>query len=233
MPKVAGRAVFAVSVFIGVAATLRFRQDSNMAAAARARHVAVNLGAGRKAVVMGATSGIGEGCALRLAEAGFSVIAVGRDPTRGAAVVAAMTARGGQGHEFIPCDAFVLPSIAACAASIRAKTDRVDVLVLSQGMATIQGFTPTPDGNDQKLTLHWWGRAAMITELLPLMRPTPAPRVISVLSGGVHSPYAGYKEDPELKLHYSIPNAANFAGFYNDLGLDALAVRPTPRRPCP
>jgi len=49
--------------------------------------------------------------------------------------------------------------------------------------------------------------------------------VISVLSAGVHSPFVGYKEDFELKSQYSIKNAADAAGFYNDLGLDALAHR--------
>lgn len=93
-------------------------------------------------------------------------------------------------------------------------------------MGSFQGFTPTKEGNDQKLTLHYWGRMAMISEMLPAMRSTPAPRVISVLSAGVHSPYAGFRADPELKAHYSVSNAANIAGLYNDLGLDALAVRP-------
>jgi hypothetical protein len=40
---------------------------------------------------------------------------------------------------------------------------------------------------------------------------------------GVHSPYAGFKDDPELKVKYSLKNAADAAGFYNDLMLDALA----------
>jgi hypothetical protein len=37
--------------------------------------------------------------------------------------------------------------------------------------------------SDQKLTLHYWGRMALIHELLPVMRSSPDPRVISVLSG--------------------------------------------------
>ena len=69
-----------------------------------------------------------------------------------------------------------------------------------------QGFTPTAEGNDQKLTLHYWSRMALATELLPLLRAAPAgsARVVSILSGGVHSDYRGYKEDPELRNDYSI-----------------------------
>lgn len=46
---------------------------------------------------------------------------------------------------------------------------------------------------------------------------------MSVLSAGIHSPYAEYKTDFELKNNYSIKNAADSAGFYNDLALDALS----------
>lgn len=199
-----------------------------MTSALRARHVAAGVNfAGRRAVVVGATSGIGEGCALRLAEAGFAVTAVGRSAERGAAVVEAMKAKGGAAaeHEFVPCDAFSLGEVSRCAKGVLAKHDKVDVLVLTQGMATMQGFTPTVDGNDQKLTLHWWGRAAFIAELLPALRKGATPRVVSVLSGGVHAAYP-HLDDLELKQHYTLKNAADAAGYMNDLGLDALARSP-------
>jgi hypothetical protein len=44
------------------------------------------------------------------------------------------------------------------------------------------------------------------------------------LSAGVHSPYKGYEEDIELKKKYSIKNAADAGGFYNDIGLDSLSL---------
>ena len=47
--------------------------------------------------------------------------------------------------------------------------------------------------------------------------------MLSVLSGGVHGAYAHWKQDPELKTHYSLKNAADAAGFYNDIGADSLA----------
>ena len=53
-----------------------------------------------------------------------------------------------------------------------------------------------------------------------------APRVMSILSAGVHSPYAKYAEDPELSQgSYSIKNAADAGGFYNDIFLDVFAER--------
>ena len=60
------------------------------------------------------------------------------------------------------------------------------MLVLTQGMATIQGFTPTPEGLDQKLTLHYFSRIAFIEALLPALRNSGDARVLSVLSAGIH-----------------------------------------------
>lgn len=157
-------------------------------------------------------------------------------------------------HEFISCDAFSLKNIENCARDILSKRKVIDVLVMSQGMATIQGYTPTSEGNDQKLTLHYWGRMAMLTQvhinsfvssyiplspvspfffnfitsqLLPALRLSSDARVLSILSGGIHAAFANYEKDPELRNgSYSIKNAADAAGFYNDLGLDALAHDP-------
>ena len=99
---------------------------------------------GRTAVVVGAAGGIGAACAGRLAEAGFGVVAVGRDkPGRAEAVVAELNARGGGPHEFRGCDAFSLKDVKDCANGIVKDKGTIDALVMSQGMATVQGFTPT------------------------------------------------------------------------------------------
>jgi hypothetical protein len=138
-------------------------------------------------------------------------------------------------HEFRPCDAFDLSQVRECASDIvrdhGGSDGGIDALVMTQGMATVQSFTPTIDGNDMKLTLHYWSRMAFASCLLPAMRRRssimPGGSVIlSVLSGGVHSPYPRYESDPELKFHYSTINAANFAGYCTDLFLDGLASRP-------
>ena len=182
---------------------------------------------GRVAVVTGATSGIGRACAIRLADAGFSVFALGRSQSRGHDLITALSkAHYNQDHKFISCDAFSLSDVRSCASKIAALSKQVDVLVLSQGMGSIQGFTPTVDGNDEKLTLHWWSRAAFIIQLLPQLKGGTSPTVISVLSGGVHRSFEkGMKADVGLveKGSYSVPKAADAAGYYNDLGLDALA----------
>ena len=49
-------------------------------------------------LVTGATSGIGRAVAIRAAKEGATVVAVGRNEERGAAVVAAMEEAGGKGE---------------------------------------------------------------------------------------------------------------------------------------
>ena len=87
---------------------------------------------------MGATSGIGRACAVRLAAEGFRVLAVGRDAQRGAEVVAECNAAAGgaasasPAHEFLPCDASRVAAVRQCAAAVASRTPTLDVLVLSQ-----------------------------------------------------------------------------------------------------
>lgn len=189
----------------------------------------------RRAVVVGATSGIGKACANRLAGAGFNVIAVGRDrPGRAEAVISELNEHSPSGmdaspsHEFRPCDAFSLGAVKECAEGIVRDHKQIDALVTTQGMATVQSFTPTVDGNDEKMTLHYWSRIAFANQLLPSLRKSTMPGgscVMSILSGGVHKPYVNYKTDPLLQQSYSIQNAADAAGYYNDLCLDSMARR--------
>ncbi len=198
----------------------------------RAANAAVSL-AGRHAVVVGGTSGIGHGIAVRLAKGNASVTIVGRDATRGAAVVDEMKATGGTGSfRFLPCDAFLLENVRKTAEVIRADTPNLDILVVSQGMATLQGRTETAEGIDQKLALHYYSRMGFVGMLLPSLRaqaaadPSFSPRVLSVLAAGAHSAYPHYKEDPEVKEHYSLANAAASACLYNDVAADALSRDP-------
>lgn len=192
----------------------------------------------KRAVVVGATNGIGKAISCRLAADGFSVVAVGRNKEgRAEEIIKNLTECSKSKpdttttqHEFRPCDAFSLAQVKECASGIAKDHGQIDALVMTQGMATIQGFTPTSEGNDEKLTLHFWSRAAFAALLLPSLRTSSMPGgpvCMSVLSGGVHSPYTKYKEDPELRKKYSIQNAADGAGFYTDLFLDKLSRQPS------
>lgn len=124
-----------------VAIAVYGRSEQNAMQALRAANAAASF-AGRRAVVVGGTSGIGEAVAKRLAQAQFSVAVVGRSAERGRAIIAELKALSPTAdHEFLECDAFLLANAKTCASSYIAKHDKLDVLVVSQGMATIQGRT--------------------------------------------------------------------------------------------
>jgi NAD(P)-dependent dehydrogenase (short-subunit alcohol dehydrogenase family) len=185
--------------------------------------------AGRTAVVVGGTAGIGAAIALRLARGGADVVIVGRSKQRGAEMVAEMDRAGSGRHLFVSVDAMLMSGVDAATRDVVAalQPSGLDFLVFCQTIATFQGRTPTSEGIDQKLALNYYSRVRFILNLLPLLQAAAARgadvRVLSVLSAGVHSPYADYRSDTALETGYSLKAAADAAGFYNDLALDALA----------
>jgi NAD(P)-dependent dehydrogenase (short-subunit alcohol dehydrogenase family) len=179
---------------------------------------------------VGATSGIGRAIAVRLAKEKVNVIVVGRSTSAGAEVVQELKAANPEGeHAMVQCDASLLRNVQATCAELKTRIQRLDYLVLTQGIATTAGRTENAEGIDTKMCLHYYSRMAFIVNLLPVLRQTVAQhgdaRVLSVLSAGVHSTYTKW-DDLELKHNFSLSNAANAAGFYNDLGLDALSQDP-------
>lgn len=96
------------------------------------------MAAPRIAVVTGATSGIGQAAALRLARDNFHIIACGRNSGRGEDVVAAIEAAGGSGR-FHAFDVTVEADWAGLAGRIADDHGRFDVLVNSAG-----GFLSKP-----------------------------------------------------------------------------------------
>jgi len=166
-----------------------------------------------------------------LAMNGASVVCAGRSRERGEEVVAEMRKRSPvpeASFSFVPVDAMRFANVRKFSADFVASQPRLDYLVLSPGIASVQGRTLTPEGVDEKMMVHFYGRVAIIEGLMPLLERTAAQadadvRVMSVLSGGVHSAYKLYERDPELRDNYSLKNAADAAGFYNDAALDQLA----------
>jgi NAD(P)-dependent dehydrogenase (short-subunit alcohol dehydrogenase family) len=188
----------------------------------------------RTALVVGGTSGIGQGIALALAKRGnIAVTIAGRSEERGAEIVKLLHETSPQQqHFFQKVNAFDLKSIHELSTAMQSPPD---LLVMTQGMATTQGYTPTVNGIDQKLQLHYFSRIYLANLLAPTMMRKMMTKsdegggvggggkILTVLSAGVHSKYQNYDSDFELKTSYSIANAANAAGFYSDAGFEALA----------
>ena len=177
----------------------------------------------RKALVVGGTAGIGEGIALQLARMGMDVTIAGRSAERGSGIVQAMTKLSPSNHfRFTRVDCFDLDAVRDLAQ--QAAQGPLDYLILTPGIATTQGFTPTRHDLDQKMTVHYYARVLLAQTLAPSMAAGSSdPRILLVLSAGVHGAYGHWEDDPGLSRHYTLKNAADAAGFYTDIALDQLA----------
>merc|ERR1712000_687393 len=132
--------------------------------------------------------------AVRLAQSDVSVTIIGRNEKRGQEVVKELKASGKGEHNFVQMDASLLKNAAQFAKDY-AKTH-------------------------VKLALHYYSRVAFAAQLAPLLEKSDDARVLSVLSGGIHSAYANYEKDPDLSKNYGLKDVADAAGFYNDIAAD-------------
>jgi NAD(P)-dependent dehydrogenase (short-subunit alcohol dehydrogenase family) len=111
---------------------------------------------GQVAVVTGAGRGIGEGCALALAEAGAEVVALARTAHEVEAVAAAIRAKGGSARAIV-CDVTDDEAVRREFDAL----DRLDILVNIAGTAVPGPFLDlAPEGVDAMLALNC--RAAVL-----------------------------------------------------------------------
>jgi len=223
---------FYISIFALIYLALTINQKMSLHFL-RGRNQAVSL-TNKHCVVVGGTNGIGLGVAMRLAQADADVTIVGRNEERGNQIVKEMSGKGKGKHSFVKCDSSLIKNVKACCEELKQQHPVIDYLVLSQGIATIQGRTPTAEGIDEKLSLHYFSRIAFIVSLLPSLRQSAATTtttattnnattVLSVLSAGIHGRYSHYSDDFEMVDNYSLKNAADAAGFYTDAAMESLA----------
>ncbi len=80
---------------------------------------------------------------------------------------------------------------------------------------------------DKKMALHYYGRVLFVKELAEVLKKsaeTEKVRILSVLSGGISKPYDKL-DDLGLIHNYTLKNAADAAGFYNDLTIYGYIVQ--------
>jgi NAD(P)-dependent dehydrogenase (short-subunit alcohol dehydrogenase family) len=98
---------------------------------------------GRAAIVTGATSGMGRATAVLFAREGASVVASGRDPERGAALVEEIRRDGGR-VEFVAGDVGLCETNERLVETCRRSFGGVDVAVCCAGMLGLGSATEVP-----------------------------------------------------------------------------------------
>lgn len=122
------------------------------------------------AVFVGGTSGIGAAMAHAFAEhrAGDAhVVLVGRNRTAADALLAALPQSEAATYEFVECDVALMRNVRRTAAELAQRLPKLNFLVLSPGILTMQGRTETEEGIDRKLALHYYARWRFTYEYVP------------------------------------------------------------------
>lgn len=141
---------------------------------------------GKVCLVTGATSGIGEVAARRLAEMGAEVLVHGRNPERGQRTVDMIrTATGNQKVSFVQGDFASLAQVRTLADTVKAKTDKLDVLVNNAGAIYLQRQL-SADGYELTFAANHLAPFLLTLLLLDTLKASAPARIVNVSSTAHH-----------------------------------------------
>jgi NAD(P)-dependent dehydrogenase (short-subunit alcohol dehydrogenase family) len=135
---------------------------------------------GRRALVTGATSGLGYETALELLKHGAEVIIAARNPEKSAKAAAGLAAASGRPEPAtLDLDLSDLTSVAKAAAEL---TEPLDLLVNNAGVMALP-HRRTADGFEMQFGTNHLGHFALTGLLLPALLERPSARVVTMSSG--------------------------------------------------
>lgn len=142
---------------------------------------------GKRVLLTGASSGIGEAAAERFAAEGATVVAVARRKDLLDEVVARITAAGGEALA-IPCDLSDLDAIDALAADVQERLGGVDILVNNAGRSIRRPLAESLDrwhDVERTMTLNYYSPLRLIRAIAPGMLERGDGHIINVATWGV------------------------------------------------
>ena len=169
---------------------------------------------GKNVVITGATSGIGLEAAVGLARDGARVVLVGRNPGKTAAVVAEVRKRSGSAAvESLLCDFSSQESIRKLAGDLRARCEKIDVLVNNAG-GVYSRRTLTGDRIESTFAVNHLGYFLLTNLLTDLLVKSAPARVVNVASaahyrGTLDFDDLGFERGYQLMKAYSRSKLAN------------------------
>jgi NAD(P)-dependent dehydrogenase (short-subunit alcohol dehydrogenase family) len=137
---------------------------------------------GKRAIVTGASSGIGVETARALAAAGAAVTLAVRDTQAGARVAADIKAN--TGNDAVTVGALELADLASVHAFAAARTGALDILVNNAGVMAIPELTISASGHEMQFATNHLGHFALALALRDALAAAGSARIVSVSSGG-------------------------------------------------
>jgi NAD(P)-dependent dehydrogenase (short-subunit alcohol dehydrogenase family) len=144
---------------------------------------------GRVVMVTGASSGIGRSAALKIADAGGTVLLVARTPEKLEATRDQIAAGGGTAYAH-PCDLSDIDDIERMADEVLARHGHVDVLVNNAGRSIRRSIALSYNrfhDFERTMQLNYFGAVKLILKLLPVMRERRDGHIINISSIGVQT----------------------------------------------
>ena len=144
---------------------------------------------GKRIVLTGASSGIGESAAELFAGRGATVVVVARRRDRLDAVTSRITARGGSAFA-LPCDLSDLDAIDRLVNTIEDRLGGVDILINNAGKSIRRPLTESLDrwhDVERTMTLNYYSPLRLIRGLAPGMLERGEGHIINVSTWGVLS----------------------------------------------
>ena len=144
---------------------------------------------GRIIMVTGASSGIGKSAALKIAEAGGTVLLVARTPEKLELTRDQILAGGGVAY-IHQCDLSDFDDIDRMADEVLAQHGHVDVLVNNAGRSIRRSIALSydrPHDFERTMQLNYLGAVRLILKLLPVMRRRKSGQIVNVSSIGVQT----------------------------------------------
>jgi NAD(P)-dependent dehydrogenase (short-subunit alcohol dehydrogenase family) len=157
-------------------------------------------------LVTGSTDGVGKLVAARFAAEGARVLLHGRDAAKGAAVLDEIKSQTGSDKlEFFRADLSSLDEVRKLAADIKAKHNRIDVLINNAGIGASHGATlassgpvdrheveepahhdleKSKDGHELRLAVNHLAAFLLTNLLKPELANSDSPRIVAVSSIG-------------------------------------------------
>jgi len=177
---------------------------------------------GQKALVTGATSGIGRAIAVRLARDGAEVVVHGRDAGRGMTVVDEITAEGGRAR-FVAADV----GDAGAVTRLAEEAGDVDILVNNAGFSW---FGPTPDLGAERFDAMFASNVRSAYLLVAALAPKMAARgngsIVNVSSMAAQVGLAGGAAYSATKASLAAMTRSWAAEFSPGVRVNAIAPGP-------
>ncbi|XMA12230.1 hypothetical protein WAI453_005021 [Rhynchosporium graminicola] len=179
---------------------------------------------GLVAVFVGATSGIGMGSLRQFAKNAKApkIYILGRSKSAATPLLSEIKTLNPEGiYEFIETEISLIKNVDKACDEIKSKEKKVDLVFTSPGFLAFGGRKESEEGIDIPHALRYYSRLRFIYNLIPLLKASLLPRVISILAGGEES--AIDIHDLEVKNYFTFIKAAENGTTQTTLAFEELA----------